>query len=145
MAPLLNRVDWTFRVFNVVFSQTHQSDLKWTATININSPYLTVPEKILQRILGQTHAKFDNVTGEYIVNYNEGVKALHGSSITIGKTNWGLDREALLTKISNGNAILLLRGSNDNKWILGRPFIINRCTFLDYSRRIGFGQVFNEH
>lgn len=143
---LLNKDEWSFNVPKAMFNGVSYSNSRWTAVLNINSPFIYLPKDLFGYVSKHIIGSYDKENDTYLVYCSNAEQALRDSYIYVGQQHIALKSEFILQKGGATTCVLNIRQSPEEKpyqFTLGRPFLNNRCTFLDYSGRIGFGAVQN--
>lgn len=125
------------------------------ASIDPSSPYLVIPKEIFDDIIYQVDfSRLDPKTGNYIVDYQKAYHVLKHLYIMVGNTRLTIDIKHLLTSEDGSDASLWIkpdkvrddRAGDGPQFILGRPVLVNRCSYIDYNAgKIGFGDIKDEY
>lgn len=142
--PLLTKDNWSFRLFSATFDKSY-SNFKWTVVIVINSPYIYLPHDLFENLSNQVIGYFDEINDTYTVECYEAEEIFKNAALDIGSTKIVLNKEWLMDKFGLQCSLKIRKAKAEtpDQWTLGRPFLNNKCTFLDYSGRIGFSNIKN--
>ncbi|CAD5219197.1 unnamed protein product [Bursaphelenchus xylophilus] len=135
--PVASANKWNFRVFKATLDGTSVNDLTWTARVDPSSPFIHIPIKLWNGIKDKlTHdAENDRYTARCSV-LNSLFSSFH---IYIGTEDCAVPRSQFIVEYSSQLCELLVRpaAEKDDQWVLGIPFLHERCVVLDYNGRIG--------
>ncbi|CAD5219191.1 unnamed protein product [Bursaphelenchus xylophilus] len=138
--PVASANKWNFRVFKAQLGTKTLQDLTWTARIDPSWPFITIPQKVWEQVVKT--AVTEDRAGHYTGSCGTLRSIFSTISIYMGNEVQATPYTRVLVEYSTGLCELLVQpaGKDTDQWVLGTPFLTNRCLALDYNGRIGIGK-----